>query len=167
MLTKDDFEYLLDKQAQLDKHIRDKKGISHNEWMSSEIEIKQIIALRVEVAEFVNECKDSWKYWTTKSPNLDRVLDEGIDVLHFILQLSNRRDIATTEFLNERAGILIGKDTHKTYELLIRMLETDEFDVILACLFAVLDRYGFTREDILDQYHKKNRENFRRLNNGY
>lgn len=39
-------------------------------------------ALQIEVAEFVNELP--WKVWKKKDPDLDRVVDEFADVLHFL-----------------------------------------------------------------------------------
>lgn len=169
MLTKDDFVYLLDKQALLDTNIRNTKQISHAQWMSEDMETKHSIALKVEVAEFVNECKDVWKYWTTKQPVPDRILDEAVDVLHFVLLIVNKRSVTG------KAGLLyLDIEGHvkaiqeiDSHKLLEHMLVSPSIVDNLAVLFVILDRYGFTREDILDQYHAKNLENFRRLESGY
>lgn len=169
MLTKEDFEYLLDKQALLDTNIRNTKQISHAQWMSDDMETKHSIALKVEVAEFVNECKDVWKYWTTKTPVPDRILDEAVDVLHFVLLIVNKRSVtgkARLLYLDIEGYVKEAQkiDSHK---LLDHMLVSPNIADNLAVLFVILDRYCFTREDILDQYHAKNRENIRRLENEY
>lgn len=169
MLSIDDFNYLLDKQALLDTNIRNAKQISYAEWMGDDMETKHSIALKVEVAEFVNECHDVWKYWKDKMPKLNNILDEAVDVIHFVLLIVNKREVTgkakllylDIEQYTDNARKI---DSHK---LLEHMLVSPNIADNLAVLFVILDRYGFTREDILDQYHTKNRENFRRLKSGY
>ena len=89
-LTLEDFEYFSEKQALLDEAIKKQKNITDEEWLH-DLENNHVIALKVEVAEFVNECSNLWKYWKEKKPNRERILDEAIDVLHFVFLKLNKK----------------------------------------------------------------------------
>ena len=69
-------------QYVLDKFIL--RGLKESGSAKLPGEVSVDIALKVELAELVNETK-SFKFWTTKAPVRSRVLDEAADVLHFLL----------------------------------------------------------------------------------
>lgn len=171
-LTLEDFKYFLEKQALLDEAIMKEKQITKNEWLN-DLENNHVIALKVEVAEFVNECSNIWKYWKDKEPNRERIIDEAIDVLHFVfLRLNKRANLSEKEvydfYINNSASRInaVGEN-EKTSEMFRLLLDKQYPLTILAIVMYVLSEYGFTRDDVIEQYNKKNAINFERLENGY
>ena len=175
-LTLEDFKYFSKKQELLDNEIKKQKNISDDEW-KHDLDINHTIALKIEIAEFVNECSDIWKYWKDKKPNRERIIDEAIDVLHFVFLRINKenRDINDVHELytlaNEQLKYNKENDLINLKDGLSNLLEYDNKEEKPELLFLVvlfiLTHYEFTREDIIEQYNKKNAINFERLENGY
>ena len=175
-LTLEDFEYFAKKQALLDNAIMYQKDITDYEW-TEVLDDNHTIALKVEIAEFVNECSNIWKYWKDKEPNRERILDEAIDVLHFVFLRINKenRDINDVyelyDLANEQLKYNKENDLINLKDGLSNLLEYDNKEEKPELLFLVvlfiLTHYEFTREDIIEQYNKKNAINFERLENGY
>ncbi len=64
MITKDNWNYLMDEQRKLDAGIMAKQGLKHvPTW-------KRVMAYKIEVAEAVNELKGIIKYWSVKEPQV-------------------------------------------------------------------------------------------------
>src|SRR5699024_9652266 len=118
-LTLEDFKYISEKQTLLDNAIKKQKNITHDEWLH-DLDNNHTIALKVEIAEFVNECSDIWKYWKDKQPNKERIIDEAIDVLHFVFLRINKenRDINDVYELDDLAN-----------EQLKRNIENGKYDL--------------------------------------
>lgn len=175
-LTLEDFKYFSKKQELLDNEIKKQKNISDDEW-KHDLDINHTIALKIEIAEFVNECSDIWKYWKNKQPNRERIIDEAIDVLHFVFLRINKenRDMNDVYELyslaNEQLKYNKENDLINLKDGLSNLLEHDSKEEKPELLFLVvlfiLTHYEFTREDIIEQYNKKNAINFERLENGY
>src|SRR5699024_4193349 len=128
-LTLEDFKYFSKKQELLDNEIKKQKNISDDEW-KHDLDINHTLALKIEIAEFVNECSDIWKYWKDKQPNLDKVLDEAIDVIHFVFLTINKH--------KESLDLSSSYDIYK-YILEKSTKELDEFqekDLYIASLFS-------------------------------
>lgn len=171
LLNKSDLIYLLTQQNKLDAAMREELGISESDWMST-MAMEHSIALNVELHEFINACFKSWKYWKRKDMNMDDVLDEAIDVIHFCMLRLNK-STAKTEFiagnveselqdkrqLQDRAAV-----KRVIYHLSNGAMSAES---ILGYVLSILDYYGFTAQDIINQYNKKNAVNFRRLASGY
>src|SRR5699024_3525740 len=103
LLTEQDIRYLLEQQEMLDADIRKKHKIATVDWMAN-MYAEHDIALRVEVAEFVNACYQSWKYWKSKPMDRDSILDEAVDVIHFIMLHHNKHydtEFATSLIVEE------------------------------------------------------------------
>lgn len=170
-LTLEDFEYFSEKQALLDEAIKKQKNITDEEWLH-DLENNHVIALKVEVAEFVNECSDLWKYWKNKQPNRERIIDEAIDVLHFVfLKLNKSNDFLKDHYLDyfRRKTVIntVFKGVENKSVYLSDLLKHKDELSILAKVMYILSEYGFTREDVIEQYNKKNDVNFERLENRY
>lgn len=169
-LSKDTIRWLLEMQEKLDASIREKKGISDVEWVS-EFGYKHDLALAVEISEFINECHDLWKYWKSKPVNKERILDEAIDVIHFVMLLGNKSEYSV-KIKSEVLFHTLEKDNMykmKLEEVLHSINDTyfySEYDK-LAGVLRILDHYGFTEQDIIEQYKRKNAINFERLEEGY
>lgn len=170
-LTLKDFEYFARKQALLDNSIMQQKNISDDEW-NYILNNHHTIALKVEVAEFVNECSDLWKYWKDKEPHRERILDEAIDVLHFVfLKLNKKHDLPKGHYLDyfrtaTMTNEVLKHDKDKSEWLSALLRHNDELKILSIVMFILSD-YGFTRDDVINQYNKKNAVNFERLESGY
>ena len=168
LLTEQDIRYLLEQQERLDQDIREKFSINDTEWI--EMNVEHDIALRVEVAEFVNACYKSWKYWKSKPMDRSQILDEAIDVIHFVmLHYNNRFDL---NFVTE----LVFQEMHKVSKIdnedevkskLHLILKIDSRFELLSRLLAILDFYDFDRKQIMQAYKEKNKVNFERLAKEY
>lgn len=77
-----DMKILQQKQLDLDTFI-----IENNNLKGEDLFMNKVIALDVEVAEFMNNI-ESFKHWK-KNKGKDNIIEEGIDCLHFILSLAN------------------------------------------------------------------------------
>lgn len=168
LITAADIEYLLTQQEKLDKNIREKKGISQNEWL--DMDDKHYIALSVEKAEFINECHDldNWKYWKSKPVDREKIIDEAIDVIHFVMLIVNKMN--TAEDLHEELvsldGMMSGSQLTdlaiKNYLKLVNDLPFTMYTTL-----RILDHYSFTSKDIIDAYNRKNKINFERMAGNY
>ena len=175
-LTLEDFKYFSEKQALLDEAIKKQKNITDDEWLH-DLNNNHTIALKVEIAEFVNECSNIWKYWKDKEPNRERIIDEAIDVLHFVFLRINKenRDMNDVyelyDLANEQLKYNKENDLINLKDGLSNLLEYDNKEekpeLLLLVVLFILTHYDFTREDIINKYNKKNAINFERLENGY
>ena len=169
LLNKSDLIYLLTQQNKLDQAMREQLNISESDWMHMHME--HSLALNVELHEFINACFKSWKYWKRKDMNMDDVLDEAIDVIHFCMLRLNKLT-AETDFI---AGYVEREiqnkrqlEDRKAVKRVMYHLSsgTPSVESILGYVLSILDYYGFTGQDIINQYNKKNAVNFRRLESG-
>ena len=170
LLNKSDIIYLLTQQNKLDQAMREQLNISESDWMHMHME--HSLALNVELHEFINACFKSWKYWKRKDMNMDDVLDEAIDVIHFCMLRLNK-STAKTEFIASNVESEIQDkrqlEDRAAVKRVIYHLSNDTMSAesILGYVLSILDYYGFTAQDIINQYNKKNAVNFRRLASGY
>lgn len=168
LLTLADIDYLLTQQEKLDKDIRNKKGISDDEWLG--MDDKHYIALSVEKAEFINECHDldNWKYWKSKPVDKEKIIDEAIDVIHFVMLIVNKMNVAEDlyEELVSLDGMMSGSQlTDLSIKNYLKVVNDLPFTMYTT--LRILDHYGFTTKNIIDQYNRKNKINFERLESGY
>lgn len=172
-MTTELFEKFSKKQDELDSMIREKFGISEDEW-KYDLNVQHYIALRVELHELVNECHDLWKYWKQKAVNPDRIIDELVDVIHFLHLILNKtsfnteyhigkinKHIPTEEQLKDVTNYL-GDVCKINY-----LIKSDNLHHTYAHLLVLADHYAFTLEDIEQAYDRKNAENHARQNRNY
>ena len=170
-LTIADVKYLQDKQWLLDSEIMKAKNINLQEWIN-QYQAHHNIALKLELAEFVNECYDIWKYWKSKPIDRKKLLNEAIDVVHFVflnlnkIHTSMEGKFAEIEGYTESANRYIGEKVQIHH---LEQLVSEDYNTyyVLGFVLVILDRYGFTTKDIIDEYNEKNKENFKRLESGY
>lgn len=168
LLTEQDIKYLLEQQERLDHDIRKKLSINDAEWL--EMHIEHDIALRVEVAEFVNACYKSWKYWKSKPMDRSQVLDEAIDIIHFVMLHHNKQyklNLASTLLMGALGSAHQFEDVSEVKETLHHILQYNSIFHLLKDVLVILDYYDFDRKQIMEAYDKKNKVNFERLAEGY
>lgn len=168
-------------QARLDEYIREQKGISDDEWLGDKFFVFHELAYKNEVSEFINECHDVWKYWKSKPVNTNRIVDEFVDVVHFANLIVNKLSvdgyhISETDELRDIVYSLWreAKNNKIAPHVFLHTLEKPNFDTVKSTLRPIVhgihflyEQYGIGIEDVIDAYHKKNKENYERQQNGY
>ncbi|PKE18672.1 dUTP diphosphatase [Macrococcoides caseolyticum] len=172
-MTTELFEKFSKKQEELDSMIREKFGISEVEWKNY-LNIQHSIALRVELHELVNECHDLWKYWKQKAVNPDRIIDELVDVIHFLHLILNKADFNTEYHVREINKYIPTEEQVKDVTDYLGdvckinyLIKSDELHKTYAHLLVLADHYAFTLDDIEQAYDRKNAENHARQNRNY
>lgn len=173
LLTESDIRYLLEQQERLDADIRKKFSINDTAWI--EMDVEHDIALRVEVAEFVNACYKSWKYWKKKTMDRQAILDEAVDVIHFIMLSVNKcgTDIFLENYIKYFKAHFFGnpiekkEDVRELMNLMLYRPGAFTHCDLLIHLLEILDFYDFDRKQIMQAYKEKNKVNFERLAGGY
>jgi dimeric dUTPase (all-alpha-NTP-PPase superfamily) len=152
---------LFELQRQLDERIEQE----HPRKPGEDRLAKKILALLVELGELANEARFfkfwsndqeprtavlTWPYGTGGPPVYrNRVLEEFVDGLHFILSL----------------GLDIGFDPEDW------IIKGEQYEIdyvqILDLFIGLGEMLGFTWEEIEEAYLQKNQENFKRQEEGY
>ena len=135
---------------------------------------RRILATQVELAELANETR-CFKYWSTKGPaKRSTILEEYADGIHFLVSLGisygfdfqskDLFDIAkksevdlTDQFLDMFQQVAKLKDDTTT------MMWEKTFLMYITIGYSL----GFSKEDIVDYYIKKNEKNHDRQANNY
>ena len=170
-LNQSDIKYLLEQQEKLDEKMRLDLSIKKHDWLVA-MNIEHDIALNVEVHEFINECFQVWKYWKRKPMNTELILEEAIDVIHFVMLKLNKINVDTNQLAKNVSESIAAKrpaDDRRNVKLFMHQLSTQKnTDTAALCnVLIILDYYGFNSQDIIHCYNQKNKENFRRLASGY
>lgn len=140
---------------------------------------KKIVALNVEIAEFAQELGYVWKYWKVSNVTMDiKILEEGIDVLHFVLSLGN--------LLNCRLNYQ--DDSYKYYHDKLENINTlfhltsevrksyvykkdnnlrSHMQELINAIFGTLLNLGYSFSEIENAYLKKNMINHQRATSSY
>lgn len=166
------------KQLELDKFIYESNNITD----VGDIFYNKIIALDVELGEFINEV-ESFKYWK-KMPKWKKfltyfkykksdwkALEEACDCLHFILSLANDMEVE----LKYMEAMKMSRDINLLYRYIKATLwkeiyiEDDEksLNKILSLLIGIIKELGFTYEDLIKEYDRKYEINIQRQREGY
>lgn len=182
-LTAEDYHYIMTHQDRLDTTIRKQFHFDTEEWDYS-LTPNHELALKVEMAELVNSCHDVWKYWKTKPVQMDKILDEAIDVIHFcVLQINkvskqykNHPMVdGTKRTVDNKIDEMVGADVeinvniNADFHLFMHsyLHHYSDPDEILAKTLIILNHYGFTRQKVLAGYDSKNQTNHNRVRSGY
>ena len=155
------FKELTKAQAELDNHIAMEKSI-----YIPDKEIERIIALQVEFNELLGELPFLFKYWSNKTTDWDKALEEYVDGLHFLLSIANDLGIKDYEYRQP-----------KTYDMRVLVLginnmisrfpQSKEFQQLMDHYWLFGQQLNFTEEQIVEAYYKKNEVNHARQVNGY
>ena len=156
---------IIEMQKTLDQRIHESKGLCSKDTLKS-----RIVALSVELAEMANEMR-FFKFWSTKTQNEERILEEAADCLHFIVSIGN--ELGFIPSFNDRK---IGKTTDPT-QLYLKinkhLVEIDggmgEYSYGALCdgFCELLALYDISTQDLFNEYKIKNRVNHQRQDEGY
>ena len=152
-------------QMELDKKIVEQHSLQ-NRSLSSE----KILALQVELGELANETR-CFKYWSTRKPSdKDVILEEYVDCLHFLLSLG-------LEFKFTDVSVMASKSDASVTDQFINLYidlndfiicsSRDHYCTLFEDFLSLGSSIGFSEEDILEHYHRKNNINHERQASGY
>lgn len=160
---------LFEMQAHLDALICESNGIQIAEHNS-----EHILATIVELAEVAQE-EQSFKYWK-KNKEIDRakLLEELSDVMHFIIsrgvQNGIRRISSVENVVETKCDSVTEQMLYITEMLLIhRQNETTkgQYTSLFKAFIDLSEMFGFTWEELSDEYVRKNNVNLARQNQNY
>ena len=167
MTDKEMLHEMITMQMALDDAICKEKGLVWNDSKYNTYNLR--LAIIDEIGEFTHELKADWCWWknTQKPVDRDRVLEELVDIWHFVMSMSYH-------WWNDVEGLvdysLRGYDDYKargdSYFFFLKFLFSNEYDT-LNYLILLTKEVGFTIEDIYEAYKKKNQINYERLERGY
>lgn len=150
-------------QKDLDAHIQREHPLQPNEYRIN----KKLLALLVEIGELANETR-CFKFWShDQAPkSCERVLEEGVDVLHFLLSIGNDLGIKPRKYepfnktdLNSQFLAL--------YDSARFCTRSDEWHWTFRLFLTLMESLGFSWVEIEKAYIKKNAINHERQNSGY
>lgn len=160
---------MLQMQAKLDEAIMKEYGLA-------EIDKKNLgFAILDEVGELTHELKGDWCWWKkTQAPvDEEKVLEELVDIWHFVLSWQNN-------FNKGEKGIDNKGMIARNYENILILLRNKEYNLAetlcdlvvwnwlkVERLTAITEFLCFTIEDVYKAYCGKNKINYQRLESGY
>lgn len=163
-------EYLLDIQKNVNDIILKKA-----KWKPDKDDF--LLAMFVEVFEFINTIPH-WKWWKhSQEINFDRTLDEMADIMAFYLSyllaedpLEFEQDCKVLPYIIEYYELNQARDTEalvkKTFKEMIEG-EDDPTALFVKTLFITKFATGASNEDIIKAYLKKSEENIERQRKNY
>ncbi|HSU79403.1 MAG TPA: dUTP diphosphatase [Candidatus Angelobacter sp.] len=157
---------LFETQKILDQRIVETHHLEEQSFVS-----EKILALLVELGELANETR-CFKFWSLKGPS-DRpiILEEYVDGLHFILSIGLDFNYEKVELRPESASeITLTRRFLSVYAKIETFSHTqsvqnykDVFETFLLLGYQL----GFSNEDIVQAYARKNMINHERQEQGY
>lgn len=164
-----DFEKLYSMQKLLDERIETQHGLQAENLVE-----KKILALLVEIGELANETR-CFKFWSLKpAAPLEKVLEEYVDGLHFILSLGLDLDFTYNPTNNETkkkagTGILVEQFllVFQAVNQFQQKKTIETYNDLFANYLSLGDYLGFTGEKIQQAYIQKNEVNHERQNQNY
>lgn len=152
-------------QRVLDERILSELGIE-----PKDIALEKHLALKTELFELINEI-ESFKWWK-KNKGKEHILEEGCDVLHFLLSLANDNEIefidvdTNTDMVDMEMNELLGIMDSLTLDMFIEKDYTG-LNFLLKLLSIVLYKKGYNANDLYNAYISKNKVNHERQDNNY
>lgn len=182
ILSEQTFIELAGKQEVLDAKIKQANNVTY-------LSLRQIeLYYRVELGECINEMKGDFKHWSNKPMRRTEFIEELVDALHFFLSYTNhiltKQDEEEPDFdLNyfhrcEYASlkgnytffveVLMEEEPQgvPNVEVAISSILDSHIRGSFAKLLYLAERYGYTEQDIIDTYNRKNSINHDRSDSG-
>lgn len=128
---------------------------------------KNGIELLVEIGEFINETK-VFKYWTSKLPNKDKMLDEYADVITMILTFYHELNMDIEELnvnTKENDLLVLFKEI---YNLALKFLDNyKDLDKLFEIVIHIGNVLEFSEDEIINAIENKQKIIKERLNSDY
>jgi dimeric dUTPase (all-alpha-NTP-PPase superfamily) len=154
--------------------VLDNKILNERELSGDETIIDRFLALFVELGELANEWR-GFKFWSNDpNPRRPRMLDEFVDVMHFLVSIGNHFNFIENdkdyEFTPMAEALSVTEQFNHMYWLLSDLASSPRKDVYeeLVVRFVVLgEMLDFHEKQIVDAYRKKNEINHVRQQENY
>lgn len=154
-------------QAALDLKIHEAAEVTYSTTFTD-----RVLALITEIGECANETR-CFKYWSKKAPSPRNViLEEYVDILHFILSFgvgSHFETVAPADCGSDWPATLSGGFVQLT--AIVTTFGTTPFRSIYARLLGgylrLAVQLGFSEEELVREYLRKNQINHDRQAQGY
>lgn len=168
MKIKEQLKEMFQMQRALNKNILDEFG---EEAMTEE---KLELAIIDELGELTHELKGDWCWWKkTQAPvNRQRVLEELVDVYHFVMTSEMMRRYSSTD---KEIDFILNK--YNFYISYFDEIKNERLDYLIGDISATCDKLGellkltkclgFSFDEVYQEYLNKNMINYERLQNGY
>ena len=159
---------MIQMQKKLDYAIEQDKGIKYG---SSKYCYDGLsYAILDELGELNHELKGNWCWWKDTQPpvNNQRVLEELVDVWHFVMSL-HYHEVKTKVDLGIIAD-LMNISSKAILRLILDTVMTKRPYIdchIMELLIVYSKKIGFSVSEIYDAYIEKNQENYHRIEVGY
>lgn len=148
----------------------DKKIVEQHHLENDSLVCEKILALQVELGELANETR-CFKYWSIKKPSeRDVILEEYVDCLHFILSLGLEFGFTNISVKTTPSEVKITEQFIHVY------IDLNDF-TICSCKDSYITLFedfltlgsslGFSEDEIVDHYYKKNNINHERQASDY
>ena len=166
-ITLVNFDKIVILQKNLDKLIYKNCKIK----MNKELFDKRLLALVVEITELANEVK-CFKYWsknTSFKNNMDKIIDEYSDCLHFFVSIGNFINIDYKNLTVEITKINLSKEFLELIKNICKIKKIEK-KFFLNCFMQFINlgvNLGLSLEQVYSGYIKKNKINFKRQYNNY
>lgn len=118
---------------------------------------KNCIELLVEIGEFINETK-CFKYWSIKSPNKEKMLEELADCLNMIFYFYGLLNLDITDFTNTKIEKNRLKQINHIYNLstnLFNNLNEQDIKNIFVNLLDFAYSLDIQEEELLEKLEEK------------
>ena len=136
---------------------------------SEEYYKKNCIELIVEISEFANETK-CFKYWSIKSPNKDKVLEEYADAITVVLSFFTTLNVELDNIGNHCETddvIVLFNELFKDASCMLESGSEELIKRIFSNLIYVGELLNYEKEDIYEACYKKMNIVRERLNSNY
>jgi dimeric dUTPase (all-alpha-NTP-PPase superfamily) len=160
-------EKLFNMQRELDRHIETQHGLEKEDLFD-----RKALALLVEIGELANETR-CFKFWSLKpSSDIDVILEEFVDGIHFILSLGIecgfedfRADFSTQSSTNDTS-----KQFLEVYGLINKFRisrRKEDYVQLFEAYMKIAEQLGLSEVQIEQAYIQKNEVNYDRQRKGY
>ncbi|MBS8265158.1 dUTPase [Mesobacillus boroniphilus] len=154
-------------QKALDSHIESQHGL-----MQEDLFDRKVLALLVEIGELANETR-CFKFWSVKpSSEMDVILEEFVDGVHFILSLGIECGYEDIESVTSNRTE--ENDTSNQFLLIYESVQKfrnnhrkDDYVRLFKNYMELAQLLGLNEDQIEQAYIKKNEVNYDRQRQGY
>lgn len=146
-------------QAELDNRIVEEHGL-----VGKDLTANKTVALITELYETVNDSR-FFKFWSHNKQPKPSLLEEYTDTVHFALSLANDMGLSEYQYTepedNDLNVLTIGLTN-----MITRLPVEKNIEQVLNYLVKLGYQLGFTEEDVISEYYRKNEINHDRQESG-
>lgn len=159
------WEELFHMQRKLDEYI-----IENNHLHEKDLFNEKYLALLVELGELANETR-CFKFWSqNQTGNIEDILEEYVDGIHFILSLGIEKELNFSTETIEPTSCNKTDQFNKVFESCVNFKRDStqvNYQIMFHHYLQLGQLLGFSEKDIQHAYYEKNKVNYERQLQGY